>query len=408
MFEFKFPDVGEGIAEGEIVRWLVSVGETVRAHQPLVEMETDKAVVEIPSPVSGVISELRGSEGDTVAVGAVLVVVDEGGAQPRTQEPAAPAPQQPNAVGVVGQLEEAPSAPPKSEPVAGGAAESPVKVLPKDRILAKKLGVDLYLIEGSGPAGRITEENIRAAAKTVEGVGARGRQPDERLPLKGVRKAMARAMTASAFSAVHVTVMDRSDATALRELRNRERPLVEGKGLRLTYLPFVVKALTLALEKFPLLNSSMDESGAEIILHRELNIGFAVDTPEGLLVPVIRKARNKSILQLAAALQDLALRARERNIAPVELQGGTFTVSNYGAIGGLWGTPIINPPQSAILGVGRIEEMPVVWEGKVVARPVVPLALTFDHRIIDGATAQRFLNSLIELIENPDLILLEN
>jgi pyruvate dehydrogenase E2 component (dihydrolipoamide acetyltransferase) len=202
--------------------------------------------------------------------------------------------------------------------------------------------------------------------------------------------------------------MERADALALRELRGRERTLAESKGLRLTYLPFIVKALTLVLERFPLLNSSLDEETAEIVLHRGQHIGFAVDTPDGLLVPVVRDARRMSILELAAALQDLSERARQRKITPAELQGGTFTVSNYGAIGGLWGTPVINPPQAAILGVGRIEEAAVVREGAVVVRPVVPLSLTFDHRSIDGATAQRFFNALIEHIENPDLILLEN
>jgi pyruvate dehydrogenase E2 component (dihydrolipoamide acetyltransferase) len=396
MIEFKFPDVGEGIAEGEIVRWLVAVGDTVRAHQPIVEMETDKAVVELPSPRSGVIRELRGAVGDTVAVGAVLAVIEEAEetAVAEKKEQARPA-----AVGVVGELEEAP----ESEPRAA-AEEIVPPALPRDRKLAAELGIELAAVLGSGPGGRITESDIRAAGAPAEEAPA----PAERIPLKGVRKVMARSMAASARSAVHVTVMERADALALRELRERERALAEGKGVRLTYLPFIVKALTLVLERFPLLNSSLDEEKEEIVLHRGQHIGFAVDTPEGLLVPVVRDARRKSILELAAALQELSERARQRKVTPAELKGGTFSISNYGAIGGLWGTPIINPPQSAILGVGRIEEAAVVRQGAVVARPVVPLSLTFDHRIIDGATAQRFLNALVEHIENPDLILLEN
>ncbi len=394
MFEFKFPDVGEGIAEGEIVRWLVKEGERVRAHQPIVEMETDKAVVEIPAPVSGAVRELRGSEGDTISVGDILAVIEEEGAGKEAAAP--PEEYRPAALGVVGELEEAA----EKEAVPG----APPAVLPKDRKLAGELGVELAKLAGRGPQGRITEEDIRAAAGPVEELQ---REP-ERIPLKGVRKAMARAMTASAFSAVHVTIMERADALALRELRERERALVEGKGLRLTYLPLLVKGLTLVLERFPLLNSSLDEEAGEVILHREINVGFAVDTPDGLLVPVIRQARHKSILELAAALQELAVQARERKIAPDQLKGGTFTVSNYGAIGGLWGTPIINPPEAAVLGIGRIEDVAVVREGQVTPRPVVPLSLTFDHRLIDGATAQRFLNALIEHIENPDLILLES
>jgi pyruvate dehydrogenase E2 component (dihydrolipoamide acetyltransferase) len=397
MIEFKFPDVGEGIAEGEIVRWLVAVGDTVRAHQPIVEMETDKAVVELPSPRSGVIRELRGAVGDTVTVGAVLAVIEEAADETAVTEMKEQA--RPAAVGVVGELEEAPESVPRA---AAGEAVPPV--LPRDRKLAAELGIDLAAVRGSGPGGRVTEEDIRAAGSPAEEAPASA----ERIPLKGVRKAMARTMTASVRSAVHVTVMERADALALRELRQRERTLAEGKGVRLTYLPFIVKALTLVLERFPLLNSSLDEEKEEIVLHRGQHIGFAVDTPEGLLVPVVRDARRKSIFELAAALQELSERARQRKITPAELKGGTFSISNYGAIGGLWGTPIINPPQSAILGVGRIEEAAVVRGGEVVARPVVPLSLTFDHRIIDGAMAQRFLNALVEHIENPDLILLEN
>ncbi|HEY7746436.1 MAG TPA: dihydrolipoamide acetyltransferase family protein [Desulfuromonadales bacterium] len=396
MVEFKFPDVGEGIAEGEIVRWLVAVGDTVRAHQPIVEMETDKALVELPSPRSGVIRELRGAVGDTVAVGAVLAVIE---AAEETAAAAMKEPTRPAAVGVVGELEEAPESEPRE--AAGGVVPP---VLPRDRKLAAELGIDLAAVRGSGPGGRITEADIRAAGAPAEVVPT----PAERIPLKGLRKAMSRTMTISARSAVHVTVMERADALALRELRQRERALAEAKGVRLTYLTFIVKALTLVLESFPLLNSSLDEEKEEIVLHGGQHIGFAVDTPEGLLVPVVRDARRKSILELAAALQELSERARQRKISPAELKGGTFTVSNYGAIGGLWGTPVINPPQSAILGVGRIEEAAVVRQGEVVARPVVPLSLTFDHRIIDGATAQRFLNALVEHIENPDLILLEN
>lgn len=388
MFEFKFPDVGEGIAEGEILRWLVQVGDKVEAHQPVVEMETDKAAVELPSPCAGVVRELRGQEGDLIPVGAVLLVIEE------TAAAAAGPESKTRALGVVGELEEA-----REEAAPEPAAIA--KALPRDRKLASELGVELTALEGQGPQGRITEDQIRAAAQAPPAA-------DERLPLKGVRRSMAKAMTASAFSAVHVSILERADAEELRQLRNRERPLAAERGVKLTDLAFIVKALTLALERFPLLNSHLDQERQELVLRREINIGFAVDTPEGLLVPVIRHARQKSILDLAAALQGLSERSRNRSIAPAELKGGTFTVSNYGAIGGIWGTPIINPPQSAILGIGRIEEAAVVRHGQVVARTVVPLSLTFDHRIIDGATATRFLNSLIEHIEQPDLILLEN
>ncbi|MGK2945818.1 MAG: dihydrolipoamide acetyltransferase family protein, partial [Desulfuromonadales bacterium] len=303
------------------------------------------------------------------------------------------------ALGVVGELEEAPEEEAVQAEKPGRPAAGP-QALPRDRKLAEELGVELVALRGSGPQGRITEADIRAAQSPEA-------PAEERIPLRGVRKAMAKSMAASARSAVHVTIMERADAQSLRDLKEREHALAERKGVRLTYLSFIVKSLTLSLERFPLLNSTFDEAAGEIILHKKINIGFAVDTPEGLLVPVIRDIRCRSILDLAAALQDLAIRARERKITPSELKGGTFTVSNYGALGGLWGTPITNPPEVAILGVGRIEETAVVRDGQVVARPVVPLSLTFDHRIIDGATAHHFLNGLIDHIENPDLILLE-
>jgi len=397
MVEFKFPDVGEGIVEGTILRWLVKVGDLVQVHQSLVEVETDKAVVELPAPCAGVIKELRGAEGEMVAVGVVLAVIDEKSDQAEVE--AAPQ-ERSRALGVVGELEEAPEETSK-QPVLAATAQRP-RLLPRDRRLAKELDVDLASLPGNGPQGRITEQDIRAAAG-----GVATTSPAERLPLKGVRKAMAKAMAASVRSAVHVTIMERADAQALREIKERERTLAAKQGLHLTYLPFIVKALTLVLERFPLLNSTFDEAAEEIVLHREINLGFAVDTPEGLLVPVVHGARRKSILELAAVLGELARRARERQITPAELKGGTFTVSNYGALGGLWGTPIINPPEAAILGVGRIEDAAVVRDGRVTVRPIVPLSLTFDHRIIDGATAQKFLNSLIEHIENPDLVLLE-
>jgi pyruvate dehydrogenase E2 component (dihydrolipoamide acetyltransferase) len=390
MFEFKFPDIGEGIADGEILRWLVKAGETIAEHQPLVEIETDKAVVELPSPVAGVVRELRGEVGDIVPVNAVLVQIET--TEANQQEAA----EKPFAVGVVGELEEAA----QDEDNAGTSDATPA-ALPRDRKLAQELGVDLPRLRGSGPQGRISEADIRAAA-------APETEPrDERIPLRGVRRTMAKTMAASAASTVHVTTMEKADAFALGQLLKREAAVAAERGLRLTWLPFIIKALTLVLGRFPLLNSSFDQENQEIIQHRQIHIGIAVDTPDGLLVPVLRNTRQHSILDLAAALQDLAARARERKITPAELKGGTFTVSNYGALGGLWGTPIINPPEVAILGVGRIEETPVVRDGLVVARPTAPLSLTFDHRIIDGATAHRFLNELIKLIEDPDLILLE-
>lgn len=395
MFEFKFIDIGEGTAEGEIVNWRVAVGETVAEHQVLVDIETDKALVELPSPVAGLVRDLRGEPGDVIPVGSVLALIEEhtGEPEPPTDKPAA--------LGVVGALEEAAETE-ETQTAAPEASDIP-PALPRDRKLARELGVDLEQLRGSGPRGRITEEDVQAAAREQDAAPA-----SERIPLRGLRRTMARTMVASVASAVHVTAMDQADALALHQLRLREQAAATEHGVRLTWLPFIVKALSLVLERFPLLNSSLDEDRNEIILHRQIDIGFAVDTPEGLLVPVLRNVRRLSILVLAAELRKLAERARERKLAPAELRGGTFTVTNYGALGGIWGTPIINPPQVAILGVGRIEQQPVVRDGELTARPIIPLSLTFDHRIIDGGTAHRFLNALVEHIEDPDLMLLES
>jgi len=393
MYEFKFPDVGEGIAEGEVLRWLVEAGQMVREHQPLVEMETDKAIVELPSPVNGKVAELKAGVGELVPVGAVLALIEESAAKEKKAEAEKASEPVRDAGGVVGQLEEAPEAAETEKPQAPS-------LLPKDRKLAKELGVELSAIRGSGPGGRILEEDIRAAAGKKE--------PEaERIPLKGVRRSMAKAMVASHSSAVQVSILDRADGLALSRIRQQEEAMASRRGIRLSWLPFIAKAVCLALERFPLLNSSLDEEKGEIVLHPKANLGFAVDTPGGLLVPVVRDARSLSILELSETLSDLARRARDRSVRPGELKGGTFTLTNYGALGGLWGTPILNPPQAAILGVGRIEDAPAVREGQLVIRPLVPLSLSFDHRIIDGATAQRFLNCVIEHIEDPNLILLE-
>jgi len=382
MYEFSFPDIGEGTTEGEIVRWLVREGDRVKAHQALVEMETDKALVEIPSPVAGLVKELRGEPGDTVAVGEILAVIDDAGAAPGANRV-----QNGNGLGVVGRLEEA-GQPAVQESSAGG-------ILPKDRKLAAELGVDLDRLLGTGPGGRITEQDIRSAARTRL-------EPGKRIPLRGVRKAMARAMTTAAHPAVAATTMDRADALALRQIRDRER---SRGNVTLTYLPFIVMAVIQGLKEFPLLNSSLAEDGGQIVLHPEINMGFAVDTPDGLLVPVVRNAGRLGLYDLAAALENLFRSARDRHVKPEELKGSTFTITNYGALGGLWGTPALNPPEAGVLGVGRVEETPVVRDGQVVARPTVPLSLTFDHRIIDGATALRFLNSVIRKIQDPEALL---
>jgi pyruvate dehydrogenase E2 component (dihydrolipoamide acetyltransferase) len=429
-YEFKFPDIGEGLTEGEIVRWLIKEGDEIKEGQPLVEVETDKALAEIPSPKTGVVLKIMAKEKEIVKVGQVIVVFGEKGetlaAPPPRAKPAPPEPE-PSAprpsVGVVGELEEAPEeAPPataKSEVARPAFVSEHVLATPAVRALAKELGVAIDKVKGTGSEGRVLEKDVRQAAEKREKPAAeevkevkKVKKYDmygyvDRIPLRGVRRSIAKAMVKSMYTAPHVTSMDEADVTALWKIREKEKKAAEKKGIKLTLLPFIVKAVIAGLEEHPYLNATLDDDNEEIILKKYLNIGFATDTPEGLMVPVVKNAKDKSILQLAEELTQLADKARTRKIDLADLKGGTFTITNYGALGGTYGTPIINHPEVAILGVGKVKEMPVIRNGKVVVRKILHLALSFDHRVVDGAEAARFLNTIIARLEDPDLILLE-
>lgn len=418
-FEFKFPDIGEGLTEGEIVRWLVKEGDEVKEGQPLVEVETDKALAEIPSPRTGFILKILAKEKEIVKVGQVMVVIGEKG------EALAAPPPKPKSVGVVGELEEAPEEAPAAE-VHGEAARptfvSPhALATPAVRALAKELGVDINKVKGTGPEGRVLEKDVRQAVEVkekpveVKPVEApkKVRKYDlygyvDRLPLRGVRRSIAKAMVKSKYTAPHVTSMDEADVTDLWKIREKEKKAAEKKGIKLTILPFIIKAAIAGLKEHPYLNATLDDENEEIILKKYYNIGVATDTPEGLMVPVVKNAADKSILQLAEELTQLAEKARNRTIDLADLKGGTFTITNYGALGGIYGTPIINHPEVAILGTGKIKDMPVVMDGKIEIRKILFLALSFDHRVVDGAEAARFLNTVIARLEDPDLILLES
>ena len=418
-FEFKFPDIGEGLTEGEIVRWLVKEGDEVKEGQPLVEVETDKALAEIPSPRTGVILKILAKEKEIVKVGQVMVVIGEKG-----ETLAAPAPK-PKSVGVVGELEEAPEETPAAEARAEAARPTFVSphalATPAVRALAKEIGVDINKVRGTGPEGRALEKDIRQAAEAkekpaeVKPVEApkKVRKYDlygyvDRIPLRGVRRSIAKAMVKSKYTAPHVTTMDEADVTELWKIREKEKKAAEKKGIKLTILPFIIKAVLAGLKEHPYLNATLNDEDEEIILKKYYNIGMATDTPEGLMVPVVKNAGDKSILQLAEELTQLAEKARNRTIDLADLKGGTFTITNYGALGGIYGTPIINHPEVAILGTGKIKDMPVVMDGKIEIRKILFLALSFDHRVVDGAEAARFLNTVIARLEDPDLILLES
>ena len=408
--EFKLPDLGEGITEGEVRKWLVKEGDIVKRDQSLAELETDKAVVEMPSPAAGKILKIYHPEGGVIKVGEVLVTIGADGEVTPAPEVRKPS------VSVVGELPEAPEAvptPPQAIPVAatepaGGA----VLALPAVRQLATQLGVDLSKVKGTGPEGRITEEDVkgqkeapRERPRIVPKFDIYGYV--ERRPIRGVRRAVAKKMIESQTKAAHVTAMDEADVTELVALRERKKEiLLETKKVRLTYMPFIIKAIVEALKENPVLNSSYNEEADEIVIKKYYNIGFAVATEDGLIVPVIKGADQKSIVELAQEVEKLAELAGSRKVDLGDLKGGTFTITNYGVFGGTYGTPIINYPEAAILGTGRIADVPKVVDGEIKIRKVLHLSLSFDHRIMDGADAGRFMNALKRYLEDPALLLI--
>jgi pyruvate dehydrogenase E2 component (dihydrolipoamide acetyltransferase) len=393
--QFMFPDVGEGITEGEIVRWLVKEGDEIKADQAIAEIETDKAIVEMPSPYAGTVLKLHFKEKDIVKVGAVLITVGEKG---EAVSEAAPAPT----------VQPAEMAAAAARPAKAGAGE--LLATPKIRKLAQELGISLPSVQGTGPQGRITEEDVRAAKEKAGQVPAKPAikiktkfdfyGSIEHLPLRGVRRATARRMAESVSKAAHVTHFDEADATALGKVREQMKPEAAAKNIKLTYLPFIVKALIAALKLHPILNASLDDQEEEIIIKKYYSIGIAVDIPDGLIVPVVKAADQKSVFDLAEEIQNLAEAARARSLDLADLKGGTFSVTNVGMIGGEAATPIINYPEVAILATMKIIDRVRAENGRVVIKKTLPLCLSFDHRVIDGAEAARFMNDLKKTIED--------
>ena len=398
--DFKFPDIGEGITEGEIVKWEVKEGDRVEEHQTIAKIETDKAIAEIPSPRSGLVLRIYHKEGDIVKVGETLVTIGE-----QREVTAAPQPPSRPTTSVVGVLEEAP-----------GATSKPARIVatPATRRLARELGIDLAGVAGTGLEGRITEDDVRGFAQSKKARVETVTKPAERrdaygcydtFPMKGVRRSTAKRMVESARTAVHVTHMDEADVTELVEFREKQKKIAEKRGIHLTYMPFVVKAVVAALKQYPYLNSSVDDEHEEIILKKYYNVGVAVDTPDGLIVPVVKNADQKDILTIAQEIETLTEKAQSREVSLSDLKGGTFTITNIGFIGGTHATPIINFPETAILAKGRIRETPVVRDGQIVIRSIMPLSLSFDHRVTDGALAARFVNMIMKFLQDPDLVM---
>ena len=429
--DFKFPDVGEGITEGEIVKWRVREGDVVKEDQVLADVETDKAVVEIPSPTSGKIVQILAKAGETVKVGQVIVKI--GGAKDKAAPvskskapPPTPKPVQEQkkkgSVGVVGDLEEAEDeltpAPKQATKEVVEEEHDDILAVPAVRALAKELGVDLGDVSGTGKDGSIKKEDIEMVAGKIKktAVSHPGikvvKKYDmygyiDHIPLHGLRKAIAKNMMNAQQHTAFVTHMDEADVTHLVEIREKEKKRLEKKGIKLTYLPFIVKALIKACEAHPLINSTINEETQEIIVKKYYNVGIAVDTEEGLLVPVIKRAKEKSIPEIAQEILKLAELARQRKLNIMDMKGGSITITSVGSLGGIFATPIINYPEVSNVGIGKIQDKPVVRNGKIVIRKIMPVFVTFDHRVVDGGEAARFTNVLKEHLEDPDMFLVE-
>jgi pyruvate/2-oxoglutarate dehydrogenase complex dihydrolipoamide acyltransferase (E2) component len=425
---FKLPDLGEGLEEAEIVEWKVSEGDTVALNQPLVDVNTAKALVEIPSPFAGKVVTLHGSDGDVVKVGTPLITIEVEAAEPSEEGPAA-APTEETAeaapkreavlVGYGVNPEEAakrrrPRLRPPGERKAPAAAAadtaSPrgrVAAAPPVRRLAKEMGVDLNSTVGTGPGGRVTRDDVMKAAGTARAPAA-GREPsaaipeftgpEERLPVRGVRRMIAQKMARSWAEIPHVTTFHLADATYLEALR---RELTQESGVKVTALSVVVRALADVCREHPKLNASYDTEAGELVLKRACHVGIATDTDQGLVVPVVRDAGAKGLVSLAKEISELVEAARERRATPEQLTGGTITITNVGTFGSEFGTPIINFPEVVILALGTIKPRAVVVDGEIQARPAVTLSLSFDHRVIDGAEADRAMTALRKLLESP-------
>jgi pyruvate dehydrogenase E2 component (dihydrolipoamide acetyltransferase) len=423
-YEFKLPDIGEGVVEGEIVKWLVKAGESVAEDQPLVEVMTDKATVTIPSPKKGRVMQTHGKEGDIAKIHETLVTLELDAAGPSAR----------------GQPESKPTSASRQErmPIAsgsnagatnGGSQSARVLATPVTRRMAREHGLEIASIPGSGPQGRVTKADVMAAIG--QGAGAiatekmvvplpvsRPRSPaapvgamrgDQRIPLKGLRRRVAEKMVRSKFTAPHYTFVEEMDATALVSVRNRVNEALgaSGNGARISYLPFICKALVAAMKKFPTLNANFDEATQEIIVRGAYNFGIAAATDEGLTVPVVKDVDRLSLQELGDEISRLATAARERSLKLEELSGGTFTITSLGQKSGLLATPIINHPEVAILGVHRMRKRPVVVDDQIVIREMMYLSLSLDHRVIDGAIGAEFTYALIELLEHPELLFLE-
>ncbi|MCU0459690.1 MAG: 2-oxo acid dehydrogenase subunit E2 [Bacteroidales bacterium] len=416
---FKFPDIGEGLTEGIIVEWHVDKGTAVKVGQPLVKMETDKVVTDIPSPRAGVIAARYGKVGETIHVGETLVEIEIAGEEAAEAPGTQPEQVEEKGAGVVGTIEVAsgnallPASEEGTEPKPAAASTERRKVLatPVARAMAREMNIDINLVTGTGPAGRVMKSDIQnfhapaaafatAAAKAPAAQAAPGELVEIR-PMSQIRKSIARNMLRSKQSTAHMTLFEEPEVSRLVEARARYKEEYKKEDLSLTYLPFIIKAVVAALKRHPELNSEMDFEKGNIIYKNFYNIGIAVSTEDGLVVPVIRDADKLSIRELSRAVAEIAIKARDRKLTLDDMKDGTFTITNYGALGGWFGVPVINYPQVGILGIGRINQQPVVADGEIKVGNVMPLSLSVDHRMVDGAEATEFLNDVAAGVADP-------
>ncbi len=433
--EFRFPDVGEGITEGHLIKWLVKEGDKVKADQPVAEVETDKAVVELPSPSDGKVLKLHAKPGEIIRVGALLVTIGTAAeaAEAAGKKPVAPAEKRTakratakgkrESISVVGELPLEEREITRRE-LAKAAKPAEGLALPAARKLAKDLDVDIASVRGTGKGGLVTEADVRAAASAARqpavlppaqlavpqftepkiGFDKHGRVL--RIPVTPTRRAIINRLTL-AHAVPFATGMVDADITELSAVKEAKKSIADSRGVRLTLMPFIIRAAVIALKKHPYINSELDTQAGVIINKSYYSIGIAVATQHGLIVPVIKNADSKSMIEIAHEIETLAEAARSRTLKLEDMRGSTFSITNYGSIGVRYAVPVLNYPETAVLGVGRAEDMPVARDGKVVVRKMLPLSLTFDHRVVDGAEATLFLNEMVRHLEDPQLLLID-
>lgn len=408
-YVFNFPDMGEGLEEGTVIEWFVKDGQAVKAGDILVKMETDKVVADVPSPKTGTILKRYGAEGDVIHVGKPLVEIEIAGqAEAATDEE--------EAAGVVGTLEMASNdgllaASEETAPATlNEQLASKALATPLARAMAKEMNIDINKVPGTGPAGRVSKtdiQNYKSARDVVPSNSFSDGEEETYEPLSQMRKSIARNMMESKLNAAHMGLFDEIEISELMRIRNKYRDKYEQRGVKLTYMPFIVKAVVAALKEHRQMNSQIDMEGGRMIFKNRYNIAIAVDSPEGLVVPVIKDADKLSIFQIAMVMNELAEKARNRQLTMSDMRGGTFTITNFGSIGGIFATPVINYPQAAILGVGRMRKTPVVKGDQVVVGNVMSLSLSVDHRIVDGGEVARFMNKIMSLLSDPVALLMD-